>query len=251
MIQEREVREQGKEELIRSICEKSRRTIGFKRIDENDIKRMYGEAVPYGRAGNREEALLLTVREFMHYELKISANEQDNMEIEELFERRSEQLDTVYVRFKYRSSMSKIFDRVRFLRKDSQLVTYIPREFQERFKALNENLKLMRQEGEGWRTRVKLGQLDLEVSMKGKQIGSMYQSVTLDIRDLPQVCLTRPQTPVSNSPPPGRPGHREVEEGEGRKRRRSGQASGATPTTKSSRKEGEESESAESVDDSV
>ena len=243
IIHGREVGEHWEEEQIKTICEKSRRTIGFKQIGENDIKRMYGEAVPYGGASTRDEALILTVKEFMHYELKIAAFDQENMEIEEIFERKSEQLDTVYVRFKYRSSMSKIFERVRFLRKDSQLVTYIPREFQERFKALNEKVKIMRQEGDGWRTRVKLGQMDFVISKKEKQIGAVYQTVTVDMRDMPQVCLARPQTAVTNSPPPGRPGHREGAEVEGRKRRRSGNASGATPTTKAVRKEDEESQS--------
>ena len=45
---------------------------------------MYGEAVPYGGAENREQALLLAVREFMDMELKIKREEQANMIIEDL-----------------------------------------------------------------------------------------------------------------------------------------------------------------------
>ena len=91
----------------------------FYRIGEDDIKRMYGEAVPYGGAENREQAVLLAVKEFMDMEHKIKREEQENMIIEDLFERKSEELDTVYVRFKYRSSISKIFEKVKILRKDS------------------------------------------------------------------------------------------------------------------------------------
>ena len=230
-------------EQVGIVCEKARRTIGFSRIGEDDIKRMYGEVMPYGGARTREEAVHLSVKEFMHYEMKIKPEEQATMPIEELFERKSEELDTIYVRFKFRSSMSKIFDKVQFLRKESQLVTYIPKEFQERFKALNEVLKPLREEGEGWRTRVKMGKMDLLVSKKEKQMGAKYKDLNLDMKSLPEVCMTRPKIQVSDSPPAGRPGHREGGREKGRQKRiRSGQSSGSSPSTKAPRKEGDKSD---------
>ena len=234
-----DVREVGEEERIMAICEKSRRTVGLKRIDEKDIQRMFGEAMPYGGAKNRDEARDLAVKEFMHYELKIKPDDQETMIIEEMFERRSDHLDTVYVRFKHRSSLSKIYEKVKVLRKQSQLVTYIPREFQERFQALNVILKAVREEGGGSRTRVKIGQDDLMVSRKDKTIGAVYSNLEIDMTNLPPVCLTRPKVSMSGSPPPGRPGHREGEEEgeEVRKRRRSGLSSGTSPTNKASRQE--------------
>ena len=231
------------DEQVRIVCEKARRTIGFSRIGEDDIKRMYGEVMPYGGANTREEAVILSVKEFMHYELKIKPEEQEGMTIEELFERKSEELDTIYVRFKFWSSMSKIFDKVRILRKESQLVTYIPKKFQERFKALNDILKPLREEGEGWRTQVKMGRMDLIVSKKKTQMGAKYQDLKLDMTSLPQVCMTRPKTLVSGSPPLGRPGHREGGRGIGGKKRiRSGQFFGSSPTTKAPRKEVDKSD---------
>ena len=196
--------------------------------------------MPYGGAATREDALLLAVREFMNYELKIKPHEQDKMVIDELFEKKSENLDTVYVKFKYRSSLSMIFERAKSMRKESQLVTYVPREFQELFQALNEKLKVVRMEGEGWRTRVKVGREDLIVYKKKKQIGAVFEYLDMDLSDLPPVCLTRPKVPISDSPPPGRPGHRNGEGEEARKRRRSGLTSGLSPTNKSSRNEGED-----------
>jgi hypothetical protein len=244
--QEREVgvREKGMEEKIRNICEKARRTIGFYRIGEDDILRMYKDAVPWGGAKTREQARTLAVREFMACEMKIPPKDQEHMEIEDIFERRSDQLDTVYVRFKYRSSLFRIFEKVKFLTNGrSNLVTYIPREFQERFQALNEILKTLRREGEGWRTRVKMGLVDLIVSKKTKQMGAAYQEVGMsDMSRLPPVCLNRPQTQVTNSPPPGRPGHGEEEER--RKRRRSGLSpSGVTTNNMTTRKESNKTES--------
>ena len=231
-------KEKGTEEKIRDICEKSRRTVGFYRIGEDDILRMYGDAVPWGGAKTREQARKLAVREFMACEMKISPTDQDHMEIEDIFERKSENLDTVYVRFRYRSSLFRIFEKVKFLTNGrSNLVTYIPREFQERFQALNDILKIVRSEGEGWRTRVKMGMVDLIVSKKTKQRGAVYQELDLsDLPQLPSVCLNRQQTQVTNSPPPGRPGH--GEEDERRKRRRSGLSpTGATPNNKTKMKE--------------
>ena len=181
-------REVGREEKILNICEKSRRTIGLNRIDEKDIKRMYSEA--YGGASTREEARILAVKEFMLCELKISRKDQEHMEIEDIFEKRSEELDTLYVRFKHRSSLSRIFETVKFLTNGrSNLVTYIPREFQERFKSLNELLKPVRLEGRGWRTRVKMGQQDLTVSKKIKQTGAMYEEMLIYMDFLPPINL--------------------------------------------------------------
>ena len=227
------VKEPSEAEKIRTICEKARRTVGFFKIGEDDIKRMYGEAVPYGGAENREQALLLAVREFMDMELKIKREEQANMIIEDLFERKSEELDTVYVRFKYRSSISKIFEKVKILRKDSQIITYIPKEFQDRFKGLNEALKVIRSEGEGCRTRVKMGMRDLTVSKKPKQMGAVYEELKMNMEDLPPVCLTRARPKETSSPPPGRPSHQD----ERNKRRKSRQSQGESPLTKTARQE--------------
>ena len=79
--------EVGREEKIRNISEKARRTIGFNRIDEKGIKRMYNEA--YGGASIREQAKLLAVQEFMLCKLKILKKDQEHMEIEAVFERKS------------------------------------------------------------------------------------------------------------------------------------------------------------------
>ena len=88
------------------------------------------------------------MKEFLLCELKISNKDQEHMEIEDIFEKKSEELDTLYVRFKRRSILSRIFEKVKFLTKGrSNLITYVPREFQERFKSLNELLKPLRMEG--------------------------------------------------------------------------------------------------------
>ena len=248
------VREIGRKEKIMNICEKSRRTIGFNIIDEKDIKRMFSEA--YGGASTREQAKLLAVQEFMLCELKISIKDQEHMEIEDVFERRSEELDTLYVRFKHRSSLSRIFEKVKFLTNGrSNLITYIPREFQERFRSLNELLKPVRSDGRGWRTRVKMGQEDLIASKKMKQTGAEYEELSIDMDSLPPINLNRHQTQSTDSPPAGRPGHRE-QDGT-RKRTRSGQSNnGASPRTKSAREEddktdGEEEDKDEEVDEDV
>ena len=158
-------------------------------------------------------------------------------------------MDTLYVRFKHRSSLSRIFEKVKFLTNGrSNLITYTPREFQERFKSLNELLKPVRSEGSGWRTSVKMGQQDLIASKKMKQNGAEYEELMIDMDFLPPINLARPQTQVTDSPPAGRPGHRE-EDGS-RKRTRSGVSSdGASPTTKAARKEGDKSDGDEEDED--
>ena len=77
---------------------------------------------------------------------------------------------------------------------------------------------------------MKMGQQDLIVSKKRKETGSIYEELLVDMDKLPPINLTKPQTPVTDSPP-GRPGHRE--EDSSRKRTRSGLSSnGASPNTK-------------------
>ena len=46
-------RETEREEKIRNICEKARRTVGLNRIDENDIKRMFSETYGGLETGRR------------------------------------------------------------------------------------------------------------------------------------------------------------------------------------------------------
>ena len=129
------------------------------------------------------------------------------MEVEDIFlpAKGKENPQSLNVTFKNFSSISKIYEKTRIMRKDSRITNYIPRQFQDRLKAISEfdyNLRIDRR----YQTRIKMGQLDLELHKKLRGT-SKWEKVTLP-ENLPPVDLSsRPAKPVSDSPPPGRPGH--------------------------------------------
>ena len=57
----RRVGRKGDVDQTKNICDKARRTIGFYKICEEDISRMYGESVPFRGAAIREQAPSLAV----------------------------------------------------------------------------------------------------------------------------------------------------------------------------------------------
>ena len=90
------------------------------------------------------------------------------------------------------------------MRKESRIINYIPRQFKDRLSAVSEfdyNIRLDKK----YQTRIKMGVQDLELHRKLRGT-KKWERVTLP-RNLPPVDLSsRSTTPVSHSPPPGRPG---------------------------------------------
>ena len=129
------------------------------------------------------------------------------MEIEHIFipakERESPQ--SLNVTFRTISSVSKIYEKTRIMRRESRIKNYFPRQFNDRLEAISEfdyNLRLDRK----YQTRIKMGMIDLELHRKIRGT-SKWERVTLP-NNLPPIDLSsRPATPVSKSPPSGRPGH--------------------------------------------
>ena len=94
----------------------SRRTVGLQKIDSSDIQRMYQEQ--YGGATSEEEARLLAVKEYLKLELKLSEETIQEMEIERIFTPAREDPEWLYVTFRYKVSVSRIFEKTRIMRKN-------------------------------------------------------------------------------------------------------------------------------------
>ena len=109
------------------------------------------------------------------------------------------------VTFESSSSVSRIYDKTRIMRKESRITNYIPRQFKDRLRAVSEfdyNLRLDKK----YQTRIKMGIQDLELHKKLRGTRK-WERVALP-SNLPPVDLNnRPFTPVTHSPPPGRPNH--------------------------------------------
>ena len=146
----------------------SRRTIGLQRIDKHDIQRMYQEQ--YGGARSEEEARLLAVKEYFRLELKLSEGIIEEFDIERIFTPARENPEWLYVTFRYEASVSRVFEKTRIMRKDSRIITYIPREYHSRFQAMKELGNQLRIERD-CKTRIKMGHRDLQLHKKERDTG--------------------------------------------------------------------------------
>ena len=107
--------------------------------------------------------------------------------------------------FKSVTSVSRIYEKTRIMRKESRVMNYIPRQFQDRLRAIS-SIDYNIRADKTYQTRIKMGLFDLELHKKLR--GSRkWERVPLP-SNLPPVDLSsRPAPALSGSPPPGRPGH--------------------------------------------
>ena len=221
------VTHQTTEADLRSIISLSRRTVGLQKIDQNDLMRMRQEQ--YGGAKTEEEEMNLAVQEFLRLELKLAKTTLENMKIERIFTPVGrENPEWLYVTFSHESSVQKIFDKTRIMRKESRILTYIPKEFHARFEAIRDIGNTLRLE-EQCKTRIKMGHMGLQLHRKDKDSGR-WRPVQLPA-GLPPIELgISPRKPDSGSPAPGRP-----EQGRVEKRNRDSTGSSGNNTPKVAR----------------
>ena len=79
----------------------------------------------------------------------------------------------LFVTFKHRTSVNKIFDKIFIMRKESRIKTYIPRQLNDRASAISEFEYNLR-EVEKCRTKVKMGLRDLQLFKKDRTGGNLY-----------------------------------------------------------------------------
>ena len=190
---------------VAEIIDHARRTVGLFKIDNDDLKRMRLEH--FGGAKSEEEEKQLAVKEYLRCELKFDISEIDDMEVENIFipAKDKGEPQSLNVTFKSVSSVSKIYEKTRIMRKESRVINYIPRQFQDRLFAIS-NLDYNIRSDKTYQTRIKMGIQDLELHKKLRG-SKKWERVPLP-SNLPPVDLSdRPAPVLSDSPPPGRPGH--------------------------------------------
>ena len=112
----------------------------------------------------------MAVKEYLHLEIKLSRKTIDQMEIERIFAPARDNPEWLYVTFRYESSVYKIFEKTRIMRKESRILTYIPKQYRKRFEAIRDLGNIMRL-AENYKTRIKMGYKDLQVHKKDRDIG--------------------------------------------------------------------------------
>ena len=173
----------------------SRRTVGLSRIDADDLKRQRQEH--FGGAKTEQEEKVLAVREFLSLELKLDQSTINKMEVERIFTPAKGDQLCLYVTFRHESSVARIFEQTRCMRKESRIIMYVPKQLYERFSSLSTHGYNIRKE-EKCQTRIKMGQRDL-VLFKRFRVDK-WEHVPLP-EDLPHVELSS----FSRQPAPGRP----------------------------------------------
>ena len=214
------------QELERIIAE-ARRTVGLFRIDQADLHRM--RQSQFGGAESPEEEKLLAVREYLKLELKLDPKMIEKMEIEKIFYTTRDNPECIFVTFKHRSSVSRIFEKTYIMRKESRVKNYIPKQFMDRARALAEIEHKLR-EGDKFRTKVKMGIKDLELFRK-ERYGGKWELVPVILAELPPVDMGlsgNARGTETGSPAPGRPCQSRTEK---RSRESTGSPSGSNPKT--------------------
>ena len=195
----------------------ARRTVGLSRIDREDIERM--KQHQFGGATTEEEAKILAVKEYLRCELKLNPGVIDSMVIDSIFEPEKERDNpqSLNVTFQDSLSVSKIFEKTRIMRRESRIINYILRQFNDRARAISEidyNIRL----DKNFQTRIKMGWTDLELHKKLRGT-KKWEKVPLP-ESLPPVNLKASPPPsaalASQSPPPGRPRLQSIMEKRGR-----------------------------------
>ena len=197
---------QNFETEVAEIIDHTRRTVGLYKIDGADLARM--REVRYGGATTEDEEKLLAVKEYLVCELKIRQEDVNKMEIENIFvpTKEMDHPQSLNVTFKQYSSVSKIYEQTRIMRRESRITNYFPRQFKDRLRAISEFDYNLRQDRR-YQTRIKIGVIDLELHRKLRGT-SKWERVNIP-DNLPPIDLSsRPATQAPKSPPPGRPGQR-------------------------------------------
>ena len=193
----------------------SRRTVGLHSIDEGDLERMKQQQ--FGGATNEEEEKLYAVQEYLRCELKLTSEILAAMEIEKIFTPPGRDTKYLFVTFKNESSLTRIFEKTRIMRKGSRIINYIPAQFRDRARAIGD-IEYELRHRENFQTRIKMGLKDLELWKKVRGMNQRWERVDLP-SNLPPVDMNvtadRPDL-ESLSPPPGRPGQSRKAEKRGR-----------------------------------
>ena len=142
---------------------------------------------------------------FLHYELKMDRDTVEILLIEDIFTPTNPDLWCLFVTFKHLSSVTRIYERTRCMRKESRIINYIPPQYEDRGNNIKNIEKTLREEGR-YQTRVKMGVLDLELSKKDRGGSGKWERVPLPKGMAePNISESRGAGGMSTSPAPGRP----------------------------------------------
>ena len=197
----------GENEKIYSVVRGARKTVGFSPITDQDIKEVMDEL----QIENQEVGMKEAMKDFFRAEMSMPEDVIDQLKFTKIFRRDggSRQEDNrLYVEFSEDSMSGLVYKFVRKMRKECNILTYIPHSFRERAAELEKAAFKMRHMTPSYNTKIRWGWGDLLLERRIR--GSKEQYKTVNMTDLPPVDLsatTRVRLAMPSptaSPAPGR-----------------------------------------------
>ena len=156
-------------------------------------------------AKDQAEAKLWAVQTYLRYEMNIKSHILATFTIEDIFAL-SEDYDSIYVTFSSVTEANSVFSYTRNMRREAKVGIFVPKEWQDRFKALNTiayGYRNPNSDQPKYNTRIKWGHSDLVLYRK--EAGARYWTTVTLTTPLPAVDLAAVAQPRM-SPAPGRNG---------------------------------------------
>ena len=184
-------------EAIESIISDAKKTIGFSPISAEDLERLKSK---YSTSSD-SQAMKAAVVEFLKLEMKASNEYLSTISIERVFSPRQDSFNRIYAKFSDQQSVDYIWSLTKNLASETKVFQWIPPEFYQRFRAIDEAAFHLRKGPEKYKTKIRFGNDDL-LLMKKAKFGRWINETLIS---LPPVELSPKLPTPTQSPPQGRP----------------------------------------------
>ena len=186
---------------------RARKTVGFSPITDQDIKEVMDDL----QIKNQEVGMKEVMKDFFRAVMAMPEDVIDQLKFTKIFRRDggSRQEDSkLYVEFSEDNMPGLVYKFVRKMRKECNILTYIPDAFRERAAELEKSAFQMRHSTPSYNTKIRWGWGDLLLERRIRGSNEKYR--TVNMTDLPPVDLSatpreRLAMPIPTaSPAPGR-----------------------------------------------
>ena len=167
-------RKEKKKLKMEQLSKKMKHVVGVGPISETTIKHFEKQV------NDKNEALILSVREFLNYYLDFDKDELDKLKIREV--KKAAKCDVIYLAVENESDVREIHFRKGLAENNDLIVRdYIPPSFYARFMGISSRAATLRGQNKTLKTQIRWGDRDLEVFSKIKGYQEPYKNISLKI----------------------------------------------------------------------
>ena len=177
----------GDNEKIYSVVRRARKTVGFSPITDQDIREVMDEL----QIDNQEVGMKEVMKDYFREEMAMPEDVIDQLEFSQIFRRAGgmrQEDDKLYVEFSEDNMPGLVYKFVRKMRKECNILTYIPDSFRERAAELEQAAFKMRHMAPSYNTKIRWGWGDLLLERMIRGSNEKYR--TVNMTDLPPVDLS-------------------------------------------------------------